>query len=167
MLATRLKKVICKLLTQDQTAYIPGRYIGESVRLISDILEYTDSENCEGYMFAADIEKAFDSLDHNFILAVLEKMGLGSGFIQWVRTLLNDNGPTTGYFNLNSTRQGDPLSAYLFALAIEVLFIMIGENVDIKGLNLFGTEVKLTACADDTTIFFEKSQFPESIVTNI
>ena len=161
MLETRLKKVICKLVTQDQTAYIPGRYTGESVRLISDILEYTDSENCEGYMFAADIEKAFDSLDHNFILAVLEKMGLGSDFIQWVRTLLNDqqscvmnNGTTTGYFNLNrGTRQGDPLSAYLFALAIEVLFIMIRENVDIKGLNLFGTEVKLTACADDTTIF--------------
>ena len=44
---------------------------------------------------------------------------------------------------------------------------MIRENVDIKGLNLFGTEVKLTACADDATISFEKSQFPESIVTNI
>ena len=112
-------------------------------------------------MFAADIEKTFDSLDHNFILAVLEKMGLGSDFIQWVRTLLNDqqscvmnNGTKTGYFNLNKgTRQGDPLSAYLFALAIEILFIMIREDVDIKGLNWFGTEVKLTACADDTTIF--------------
>ena len=91
------------VVTQDQTAYIPGAYIVESVRLISDILEYTDSENCEGYMFAADIEKAFDSLNHNFILAVLEKIGLGSDFIQWLRTLLNDqqscvmnNGTTTG-----------------------------------------------------------------------
>ena len=115
MLATWLKKFIYKLVTQDQTAYIPGRYIGESVRLISDIIEYTDSENCEGYMFAADIEKAFDSLDHNFVLAVLEKMGLGSDSIQWARTLLSDqqscvmnNGTTTGYFNLNrGTRQGD------------------------------------------------------------
>ena len=41
-------------------------------------------------MFAADIEKAFDSLDPNFILAVLAKMGLGSDLMQWVRTLLND-----------------------------------------------------------------------------
>ena len=112
-------------------------------------------------MFAADIEKAFDSLDHNFILAVLEKMELGIDFIQWVRTLLNDQqscvmniGTTTRYFNLNrGTRQGDPLSAYLFPLATEVVFIMIRENVDIEGLNLFGTEVKLTACADDTTFF--------------
>ena len=88
-------------------------------------------------------------------------MGLGGDFIQWIRTLLNDqescvmnNGTTTGYFNLNrGTTQGDPLSAYLFAPATEVLFIMIRENVDTKGLNLFATEVKLTACADDTALF--------------
>ena len=91
-------------------------------------------------MFAADIEKAFDSLDHNFILAVLEKMGLRSHFIQWIRTLLNDqqscvmnNGTKTGYFNLNrGRRHGDPLSAYLFALAIEVLFIMIRDMLILK-----------------------------------
>ena len=88
-------------------------------------------------------------------------MGLGSDLIQLVRTLLNDqqscvmnNGITTGYFKLNrSTRQGDPLSAYSFALAIADLFIMIRETVDIKGPNLFGKEVKLTVCADDTTLF--------------
>ena len=112
-------------------------------------------------MFAADVGKAFDSLDHNFILAVLVKMGLESDLRQWVQTLLNDqqscvmnNGATTGYFKLNKgTRQCDPLPAYLFALAIEVLFIMIRNNVDIKCLNLFGAEVKLTACADDTILF--------------
>ena len=142
--------------------YIPGRYIGESVRLISDILEYTDRENCESYMFAADIEKAFDSLDHNFILVVSAKMGLRSDFIQWVRTLLNNqqrcemtNGTTAGYVKLNrGTREGDPLPTYLFAPATEVLFVMIRKNVDIKGLNLFETEMKLTACADDTKLFF-------------
>ena len=110
-------------------------------------MEYTDRENYEGYMFAGDIEKAFDSLYHNFILAVLAKIGLGSDFIQWVQTLLNDqqscvmNNGTTGYFKLDrGTRHDDPLSAYLFALAIKVLFIVIRKNVDIKGLNLFGTE---------------------------
>ena len=85
VLATR--KVICELVTP---AYIPGRYIGESVRLISDMLKHTDRENCGGYMFAADIEKSFDSLDHHLILAVAAKMGLRSDFIQWVRTLSKD-----------------------------------------------------------------------------
>ena len=64
-----------------------------------------------------------------------------------------NNGTTTGYFKLNSgTRQGDPLPVYLFASAIEVLLVMIRKDIDIKGLDLFGTEVKLTACADDATI---------------
>ena len=94
---------------------------------------------------------------------------MGPNFAEQSTKLCNEpDGTTTRYFNLNTgTRQGDPLSVYLFALVIEVLFIMVRENVDIKGPNLFGTEVKLTACADETTLFFEKSQFPESIVTSI
>ena len=42
ILATRIKSVVKSLIQSDQTAYVAGRYIGESGRLISDILEYTD-----------------------------------------------------------------------------------------------------------------------------
>ena len=66
-----------------------------------------------------------------------------------------NNGHSTGYFNLErGTRQGDPNSAFLFALTIEVLFIMVRSNVNIRGLSIFD-EIKLTACADDTTIFIK------------
>ena len=71
VLAMHLKKVIDKVIRPDRTAYIPGCFISESIRLISDILEYTEVEQMEGYMFAADIEKAFVSVDHNFLIAVL------------------------------------------------------------------------------------------------
>ena len=163
VVATRLKKAISFLVTSDQTAYIPGRFIGENVRLISDILEYTDAAQLEGYIFAADIEKAFDSVEHNFIIAALEAYGFGPNFVQWVKTLLYDqkscvmnNGHSTGYFNLErGTRQGDPISAFLFPLTIEVLFIMVRSNVNIRGLSIFDNEIKLTACADDTTIFIK------------
>ena len=67
-------------------AYVKGRNIGESIRLIDDLLEYADKENLDGLIFAADIEKAFDSIKHNFLLATL-KYGFGSNFIQWIRTL--------------------------------------------------------------------------------
>ena len=116
------KKVIDKVIRPDQTAYIPGRFIGESIRLVSDILEYTEVEQMEGYMFAADIEKAFDSVDHNFLIAVFKKFGLGHAFIQWVKTLLYDqqscvmnNGHSTGYFVLKQgSRQGDPCQVFYF-----------------------------------------------------
>ena len=81
-LAIRIKEFLPQLVDCDQTAYVKGRNIGESIRLIDDLLEYADKENLDGLIFAADIEKEFDSIDHNFLLATLTKYGFGSNFIQ-------------------------------------------------------------------------------------
>ena len=117
-LAARMKKVIHSLISYDQTAYIKGRYIAESVNLIDDLLKYTENENIYGILFAADIQKAFDSVDHNFIYASLKKFGFGKDFVQWNKTLFKNsqscvmnNGTSIGYFSVKrGTRQGDPLS---------------------------------------------------------
>ena len=42
-----------------------------------------EQENLDGILFAADMEKALDSLEHNFIYATLEKFGFGEDFIQY------------------------------------------------------------------------------------
>ena len=70
-----------------------------------------------GYLVTIDIEKAFDSLDHKFILAVLKKIGFGKNLVSCVEALLNNqescviNGDiTTRYFPLQQgARQGDPI----------------------------------------------------------
>ena len=67
-LASRLKSVIGFLVTSDQTAYVPGSFVGESLRLNSDILEYTDMAEIPCYVLSADIEKVFDPVSHNFLL---------------------------------------------------------------------------------------------------
>ena len=67
-----------------------------------------------------DIEKAFDSLNHSFLLGVLKKFGFGRNFINWIEAILNksdscviNSGKTTQYFQLNiGAHQGDPISAY-------------------------------------------------------
>ena len=152
-IAYRLKQVIPEL--PDQTAYVKGRYIGGSVRVIEDILDHVDQENVDGILF----EKAFDSIEHNFIFSVLKKFGFGPDFVQWIKTMfcnarscVMNNGNSTGYFSLErGTRQGDPLSPYLFMLVLESLFIQIRADKTIKGFRFRTVEVKLTAYADNTT----------------
>ena len=110
-----------------------------------------------------DVEKAFDSLDHKFLISVLKKFGFGQRFISWIEIILKNlescvinGGTTTKYFKLNrGARQGDPISAYLFISTFEILFLLIKENTYIKGLNIFDHCYLYSAYADDTTFFLK------------
>ena len=108
ILASRVKKVISSLITSDQTAYVPGRVIGESIRLTSDLIGYSNLQDIPGYLVTVDIEKAFDLVDHTFLCSVLQTFRFGKSFIRWVSIILlqescviND-GHSTGYFSLTS-----------------------------------------------------------------
>ena len=105
----------------------------------------TDDLQIEGILVTIDFLKAFDSLNHNFILESCEKFGIPDNVRNWIRILLTNqescviNGGTTmQYFKLErGARQGDPIAAYLFIKALEMLFIMIKKNLEIKPLSLF------------------------------
>ena len=147
--AEKLKETLPSLISPHQTAYVKNRCINESGKLISDIIEVSD------HLVTMDIEKAFDSLDRNFLLNVLKSFGFGKNFIKWIRVLLNaqvscvlNGGITTPYFNLE---RGDPISAYLFILALEVLFLLIRNHSDIKVIEIFNHKFLYTAYADDST----------------
>ena len=86
-LATRLKNLLRKLMDARQTAYMNEKFIGESGRLIDDVLKVCDMQKLSGYLLTVDFEKAFDSLNHNFLIAVLEKFGFGDDFIDWILIL--------------------------------------------------------------------------------
>ena len=80
-LAEKLKNVLPELISSNQTAYVKNRCISESGRLISDVIEMCDILDISGYLVTMDIEKAFDSLDHDFLLSALKKFGFGENFI--------------------------------------------------------------------------------------
>ena len=82
-LASRLKKVLPNLISPQQTAYVKNRFIGESGRLIADVIEITDILNKEGFLVTMDMEKAFNSLDHTFLISVLKKFGFGNNFVNF------------------------------------------------------------------------------------
>ena len=145
VLASKLKPILPSIIMCDQTAYVAGRFIGESARLISDILEITKKLDIEGYILTIDIEKAFDSVENHFLIAVMENYGFSQNYIDWIKVIPNkqegcvmNNGHSTGYFRLErGTRQGDPISAYLFIMIIAGFFTMIQENQNIRGINIF------------------------------
>ena len=99
----------------------------------------------EGILLTVDIEKSFHSVNHLFYVSALERYGFKNNFIRWIKLLLQNQesciinrGQTTNYFILErGTRQGDPLSAYLFILVLEIVLIELKRNTNIKSLNFY------------------------------
>ena len=81
----KLKEVLPDLTSSQQTAYAKSRHIGESGRSISDIIEITKIRKIGGFLLTIDIEKAFNSLDYNFQISILEKYGFGQNFTYELR----------------------------------------------------------------------------------
>ena len=80
-ISKKLKVVLLMLISWQETVYVKHRFIGGSVRLISDIFGISDWLNIEVFLVTMDIGKAFDSLDHDFLSSVLRKFGFGKNFI--------------------------------------------------------------------------------------
>ena len=57
-----MELILPKLIHTDQTGFISGRYIGQNIRLLSDIMEFSDSKKFQGIFLFVDFEKAFDTL---------------------------------------------------------------------------------------------------------
>ena len=89
---------------------------------------FTKENNLPGLLFAIDFEKAFDSLDWVFLTKTLSAFNFGQSFIKWINTFYNNikscvmnNGFSSTHFDmLRGVRQGDPLTVYLFIIALEI-----------------------------------------------
>ena len=134
VIATRIKNVLPNIIHHNQTGYVKDRYIGETVRSVFNVMDLTLKENyVPGLLIFIDFQKAFDSLEWNFLLSCLEAFKFGPDFIRWVKTFYKNiqscvinNGLMSDYFTLEwGVRQGDLLSLYLFVAAIESLAIAI------------------------------------------
>ena len=126
-------------------------------------MEIAKIKKLDDFLVAVDMEKTFHSLDHNFLISILEKFCFSKNFTWWVNILLRDqesyvinNGTTTKYFLLEGgTFQGDPISAFLFILALKILFVPTKLKPEIEGLTICNYKYLYFAYADDTTFFLQ------------
>ena len=79
--AKRLEKVLPHIMHFDQNAFVKGRPIFDGVRTINDVIDFTKLKGFNGILTAIDFEKAFDSLNWNFLFQSLATFGFGESFI--------------------------------------------------------------------------------------
>ena len=80
-IANRIKTVIPRLINNNQTGFLKGRFIRENIRLIDCIIKYASEKNIPGLLLYIDFEKAFDSLEWPFIERTLQYFGFGLLFL--------------------------------------------------------------------------------------
>ena len=129
-IAKRMDKFLENLISVSQTAFVKNRSIGQCVRLIDGLMNYTKDIDTTGVLIAVDFQKAFDSLEWRFMFKSLQNFNFGPSLIEWVRIFYHNpsscvmnRGLSTKYFDLTrGVRQGDPLSLILFILSLEAFF---------------------------------------------
>ena len=159
VIGKRIESILSSLIHSDQTGFIKGRFIGQNVRLLNDIIEYTDVKKLPGILLFIDFRKAFDTIEWKFIHKCIELYNFGSVIRQWVSILYNNAessvmnaGFMTNYFKVSrGVRQGCPLSPLLFVMAAEIPALKIRQNQLCQGIELpNGQNAKISLSLKDT-----------------
>ena len=83
ILAKRLEQFLPNLIHSDQTGFVRGRYISQNIRLLNDTMDFSNNKQFPGILLFVDFEKAFDTLEWNFISKTLEAFNFGPNFRKW------------------------------------------------------------------------------------
>lgn len=165
-LNNRLVKICDRLITTNQSAFIKGRYILESVVAAHEIIHDIARKGEPGSILKIDYEKAYDRVHWGFLEEVLKSRGFSEKWSTWIKRLTRGgsvcvrmNDMNSSYFGVGKgLRQGDPLSPLLFNLVVDVftrMLIKAARHNLIEGLMPEVQEGGIISLqyADDTLLF--------------
>ena len=142
-LASRIKRVIGSVIDESQTAFIQGRNILDGPMIINEVCVWARKDKCKSFLFKVDFEKAFDSINWNYLDSTMRQMGFGDKWRFWIRGCLSSswtsvliNGSTSKEFPITKgVRQRDPLSPFLFIIAMEGLKVAMKSACQLSLFN--------------------------------
>ncbi len=160
MYANRLKTSLDSIISETQSGFLKGRHVSNNIRLVLDLLDYADSVHSNSLILFLDFYKAFDTIEHQFLLKSLKLFGFGDAFVDTIAMFYNGiNSSVVIHFNTSNrfdilcgVRQGCPISPFLFLLVTELLSLSIVQNLELEGISVLGREMKLSQLADDITL---------------
>nr|CAB3264531.1 pol-like protein [Phallusia mammillata] len=161
----RIRKHIKHLIKPDQNGFMKGRYIGDNLRVLFDIIDSCDFYEVPGAVLSLDIYKAFDTISWDYIASALNAFGFGNKLKRWIKCcysrptcrITNNNFLSKAFRIERGVRQGDPLSPTLFLICIECLAEALRQDT-FQGIKLKNKEFKVSLLADDTLIFLRGDQ---------
>lgn len=169
VLALRLASKIDSLISISQSAFIKKRCIQDNFLYVRNLARAYHRTRTPSLLFKLDISKAFDSVSWEYLLELLEKRGFSTCWRNWIALLLASSssmvllngilGPK--FHHEKGLRQGDPLSPYLFILAIDTLqrlFELATEQGDLSPLRGRQAKLRLSLYADDGALFVNPCQ---------
>jgi hypothetical protein len=158
--------VLDQIISKSQTAYVPGRSVADNLRMNFYYKTYCENNDISSALISLDAKKAFDSVDHDYIVQTLSAYGFGPKFKQIFKTLYNKitsriliNGFFSDSINIDrGVKQGDALSCAIFIICIDPLLRNINKNKKIeqisitRGGKVHKVDHKGAAYADDISV---------------
>ncbi|GKV49208.1 hypothetical protein SLEP1_g55970 [Rubroshorea leprosula] len=180
LLANRLRRVLGRVIGEQQMAFIEGRQLMDGVVIANEVIDEAKKKKMKSFLFKVDFEKAFDKVCWDFIDYMLSRMGFNVMWRGWIQECLRSsmisvliNGSPTRQFPVGKgIRQGDPLSPFLFLIVAEGLNGLMSTAVEkelYKGVMIGNGATMVTHLqfADDTIFFGEATEDNIRVIKSI